>query len=96
MKKKPSGIVRTIATILLITLLGVSLAEAAGTLRIRIGSDISNLDPARIFQLENQSVAGHLYNGLVKYDQATNKIMPDLATEWSVSDDGTVYTFKLH
>ena len=74
----------------------LSTAQAAGTLTIRIGSDISNLDPARIFQLENQSVAGHLYNGLVKYDQATNKIMPDLAKDWSVSDDGTVYTFNIH
>ena len=64
-------------------------------LRIRLGADISVLDPARIFQIENQSVAGNVYNGLVKYDQASNKIVPDLATEWSVSPDGTAYTFKL-
>lgn len=70
-------------------------ASAEGTLRVRIGSDIGNLDPARIFQIENQTVAGHIFNGLVKYDQATNEIVPDLATEWSVSDDGTAYTFKL-
>jgi peptide/nickel transport system substrate-binding protein len=69
---------------------------AGGLLRVRISSDISNLDPARIFQIENQTVAGHIYNGLVKYDQATNKIVPDLATSWEVSDGGTVYTFKLH
>jgi ABC-type transport system substrate-binding protein len=64
-------------------------------LRIRIGADISILDPARIFQIENQSVAANVYNGLVKYDQASNKIVPDLATEWSASPDGTSYTFKL-
>ena len=65
-------------------------------LRIRIGADIGNLDPARIFQIENQTVAAQIYNGLVKYDQATNKIVGDLAAEWSISADGTVYSFKLH
>ena len=46
-------------------------AHAAGkTLTVRIGSDISVLDPAQIFQIENQTVAGHVFNGLVKYDQA--------------------------
>ncbi len=72
-------------------------AHAAETiLRIRIGADIGNLDPARIFQIENQTVAAQIYNGLVKYDQATNKIVPDLATDWTISDGGTIYTFKLH
>lgn len=70
-------------------------AAASGQLRIRFGSDISILDPALIFQVENQTIAGHVYNGLVKYDQATNEIVPDLATAWDVSPDGTVYTFTL-
>src|SRR5690554_296142 len=64
-------------------------------LTIRIGADISILDPARIFQIENQSVAANVYNGLVKYDQATNEIVPDLAESWDISDDAKVYTFKL-
>jgi peptide/nickel transport system substrate-binding protein len=70
-------------------------AEPLQRLRIRIGADISILDPARIFQIENQSVAANVYNGLVKYDAATNKIVPDLATSWTVSPDAKVYTFKL-
>ena len=71
-------------------------AHAAGkTLTVRIGSDISVLDPAQIFQIENQTVAGHVFNGLVKYDQASNKIVPDLAESWEVSDGGKVITFKL-
>ncbi len=68
---------------------------ASGVLRVRFGSDIGNLDPAKIFLIENQTVAGHIYNGLVKYDQKTNNIVPDLASSWDVSADGTVYTFKL-
>jgi peptide/nickel transport system substrate-binding protein len=73
----------------------LALAQGATTLRVRLGSDISVLDPAQIFQVENQTVACHIFNGLVKYDQATNKIIPDLASEHTVSPDGTVYTFKL-
>lgn len=71
-------------------------AQSAGRqLRIRIGSDISGLDPAKIFQNENQSVAAHVYSGLVKYDPASNNIVPDLAASWTVSPDAKVYTFKL-
>ena len=68
---------------------------AAKTLTVRIGSDISVLDPAQIFQIENQTVAGHVFNGLVKYDQATNEIVPDLAESWEISDGGKTLTFKL-
>lgn len=68
---------------------------SAKQLRIRFGSDISVLDPAKIFQVENQSVAAHVYNGLVKYDQATNEIVPDLAHSWEISPDAKAYTFKL-
>ncbi len=86
----------SMAAALPINLASVRLAHAAGgQLRVRFGSDISILDPALIFQVENQTIAGHVYNGLVKYDQATNEIVPDIATDWSVSDDGTVWTFNL-
>jgi peptide/nickel transport system substrate-binding protein len=78
------------------SLANVRMAHAAGgQLRLRIGADISILDPAVIFQNENQTVAGHVYNGLVKYDQANNAIVPDLAEDWELSEDGTTYTFNL-
>jgi ABC-type transport system substrate-binding protein len=83
------------ATALGLDLSKVALAQGAKTLRVRLGSDISVLDPAQIFQVENQTIAGHVFNGMVKYDQATNKIVPDAASEWTISADGTVYTFKL-
>ena len=68
---------------------------ASSILRVRMGGDIALLDPGKIFGQESQTVAGHLYNGLAKYDQATNNIVPDLARSWEVSPDGTVYTFRL-
>ena len=77
-------------------LAGVRMAHASGgQLRVRVGSDISILDPAMIFQIENQTVAGHVFNGLMKYDQATNEIVPDLTRELEISDDGRTYTFHL-
>ena len=82
--------------VLPLNLAGIRMANAAGgQLRVRFGGDISILDPALIFQVENQTIAGHVYNGLVQYDQATNEIIPDLATGWEVSPDGTEYTFTL-
>lgn len=35
-----------------------------------------------------------VYDSLVKYDESYNAV-PDLAKEWSVSDDGLTWTFKL-
>lgn len=37
----------------------------------------------------------NLYSALVKYQYNTTEIVPDLATSWEVSRDGTEYTFKL-
>lgn len=38
-----------------------------------------------------------MYSYLVKYDSSQNgKIIGDLAKNWTVSDDGLTYTFKLH
>jgi ABC-type transport system substrate-binding protein len=76
-----------------LSLLGT--ARDPKTMRVRIGADISNLDPLRIFQIENQTVAGNIYNGLVKFDEKTNKIVPDLARNWTVTSDGKSYTFHL-
>jgi peptide/nickel transport system substrate-binding protein len=35
-----------------------------------------------------------LYDGLVRFDEEMNPI-PDLAESWEISEDGTIYTFKL-
>lgn len=36
-----------------------------------------------------------VYNTLTNWDYATSELKPELATEWSCNDDGTVWTFKL-
>lgn len=65
------------------------------TLKVRFGGDIYGVDPAKIFQIENQTIALNLYNGLAKYEEKTNKIVPDLATGWKITNGGKTYTFTL-
>jgi len=64
-------------------------------LKVRFGSDVSGIDPVTVFQAENQSIAAHVYNGLVRYNDKTNLIEPDLASSWRVSGDGKIFTFQL-
>lgn len=37
----------------------------------------------------------NVFDGLVKFDRGTTTITPGLAESWDISEDGTVYTFKL-
>ncbi len=36
-----------------------------------------------------------IYNRLTEFEPGTTKVVPGLAESWTVSDDGTVYTFNL-
>ncbi|OON93582.1 MAG: hypothetical protein ATN32_01705 [Candidatus Epulonipiscium fishelsonii] len=69
-------------------------ATTDGSIQIGIKADISSLDPHG----QNDTVSGyavrHIYDTLVDvtYD---NKFVPKLAESWTVSEDGTVYNFKL-
>lgn len=53
--------------------------------------DFTTTDGAAIPQV----LLYNVYETLVKVDQATGEIVPSLATEWDVSDDGRTYTFTL-
>ena len=37
----------------------------------------------------------NLFMGLTRPDPVTGEVLPYLATDWEVSDDGTVYTFNM-
>lgn len=63
-------------------------------LYLRLGSDPGSLDPALITDVQSGSIAAKLFNGLLKLD-ADMRIVPDIASKWSVSEDGKVYTFHL-
>ena len=57
-------------------------------------ANINTLDPAFSRTLQDNSVCNQLFNGLVQLDNELN-ILPCIAKNWIVSDDGMTYTFSL-
>ncbi|MBN1426942.1 MAG: peptide ABC transporter substrate-binding protein [Anaerolineae bacterium] len=55
--------------------------------------EVETLDPAK-WLYGAEDVVGDLYSGLVRQG-ASLQLVPDLAEDWDVSTDGTVYTFHL-
>ena len=56
--------------------------------------DASNLIPLLASDSASHSVAGMVFNGLVKYDKDMN-IVGDLAESWKITRNGLVITFHL-
>src|ERR671919_559897 len=57
-------------------------------------SEIRTLDPARIDQVEQFQISSNVLSGLTHIN-GEFVAQPDLAADWTVSDDGTEYTFHL-
>ncbi len=53
------------------------------------------LDPAVVSDIESYRITRQVLEGLVGVDQTTGQPTPLLATEWTTSDEGRSYTFKL-
>jgi len=70
-------------------------AQAADRLVVARSSDAVNLDPARANDIESLEVAEQVYGRLVRFAPGRLEPEPDLATSWSVSSDGTIWTFEL-
>lgn len=64
-----------------------------GTLRMLMEGPTS-LDPADADSVYNSLPVGQLFDGLVAIDPGM-RIVPALASEWTISRDGRVYTFRL-
>ncbi len=58
-------------------------------------SDARTLDTGYAFSEGEIDLMYHIYEGLVKYVNDDLDVGPSLATDWSVSEDGTVWTFNL-
>lgn len=79
---------------------GAGAAMAQGKV-LKVGSgvaDAGSLDPHFATTFGEYPIVKAMFNGLVDLPAGTTdmeNIQPDLATHWSVSDDGTVWTFHL-
>ena len=58
-------------------------------------NSITSLDPAFAKSQNNIWAADHLYNRLVELDEQLH-VVPSIASKWTVSEDGTTYTFTLN
>ncbi len=70
-------------------------APSNAAITISLDADPPSLDPAFSSALVDRQVHNSIFDKLVDLD-ANGKIVPMLATEWKVSDDGLIYTFTLH
>ncbi|MGH2599805.1 MAG: peptide ABC transporter substrate-binding protein [Dehalococcoidia bacterium] len=65
----------------------------AGELRLP-GDDPLTLDPALVTDVTSAVYVVELFGGLVTLDKNL-QIVPDIAKEWTISEDGKTYTFML-
>lgn len=73
---------------------GSSGNQQGGTLTVGTGTDADTLDPAA----QTTTIVGAMVNMVVEplvQLSKDGKIVPDLATSWSMSPDGLTYTFNL-
>src|SRR5689334_10300702 len=68
--------------------------QSNATITISLNADPPSLDPAFSSAFVDRQVHNSLFDKLVDLD-ANGKIVPMLATEWKLSDDGLTYTFTL-
>ena len=65
------------------------------TVRLSLGAEPPTLDPNLAQDTYAiQSIEG-MFLGLTNINNVTEEIEPELATEWTISEDGTVWTFTL-
>ncbi|MGC9326663.1 MAG: ABC transporter substrate-binding protein, partial [Candidatus Hinthialibacter sp.] len=66
----------------------------ASALSLYDHADPPTLDPARSWGWLDGRLAGLVFSNLVRFDRKAN-IVPDLARQWEISQDGLAYTFHL-
>jgi peptide/nickel transport system substrate-binding protein len=66
------------------------------TFVIAVITDIGTLDPAYAYDTASAGQIENIYETLIEFDSdSTSEFIPLLATEWTISDDGKTYRFKI-
>ncbi len=66
-----------------------------GELNIALTSSPKNLDPVKYTGTYEAQIIYQVCDTVVTYDKELQEILPSLATEWTISDDGMEYTFTI-
>jgi peptide/nickel transport system substrate-binding protein len=72
----------------------VAAQVADDTLVVGLSADITTFEPAAISSRDNANVARHIFETLFSIE-GDGSVVPDLATELKVSDDGLAYTYTI-
>ena len=99
-KRVIPGIFISAATVVLAGLLwaapfGAVAAASSDTLVVGLVAEPVTFDPPQVTDLNTARAVRRVYEGLTGFIPGTYDIEPALAESWEISDDGTVYTFKL-
>ena len=65
------------------------------TIDVNFGTEPPQIDPALSTDTTSVNADEALFLGLTDFDDITSEVIPELATEWSVSEDGLTWTFKM-
>lgn len=66
-----------------------------GTITLALSAIAKNIDPIKYTGIYEGDIIANIADGLIDYNTELTELVPKLATEWSASEDGKVYTFKL-
>jgi peptide/nickel transport system substrate-binding protein len=80
------------------TMTTTAMSEAPGptTLVVDKANELQSIDPGFDYEYAGWEIIANLYEPLITYDKADpSKFVGVLATSWTASPDGLVYTFKL-
>ncbi|WP_048646969.1 ABC transporter substrate-binding protein [Nitratireductor soli] len=69
--------------------------KQGGSMTVTYKDDVSTLDPAIGYDWQNWSMIKSLFDGLMDYVPGTTELRPEIAESYEISDDGTLFTFKL-
>src|SRR5271170_5169885 len=69
-------------------------AWAGGVLRRTSAAEPATLDPLKTAGLNERGIVLDLFEGLTTY-AADGRMVPGVATDWQVSEDGHLWTFHL-
>ncbi|WP_426323348.1 ABC transporter substrate-binding protein [Microbacterium sp. E-13] len=69
--------------------------QSGGVLRVGVGEGLICVDPHQVYTYDGWAVSSAITDSLTDLDPKTNEVVPLLATDWTVNEDASEYTFHL-
>jgi len=101
MMRSPRGLAATGSLLVMVITGGAALAQKhGGILKVTDPGSPANMSMLELPTIQGEMPMMGVFNNLILFDQhkaqvSLDTIVPDLASEWSWSEDGTEVTFKL-